>query len=34
MPRFINTELSDSESEWELKSDFDSDSEYDTVHRL
>ena len=32
MFRFINTELSDSDSESELKSDFDSDSEYDTVH--
>ena len=32
MSRFINTELSDSELESELKSDFDSNSEYDTVH--
>ena len=40
MSRFINTELSDSELDWEpdlkskLKSDFDSDSEYDIVHSL
>ena len=32
MSRFISAELSDSESESELKPDFDSDSECDTVH--